>query len=273
MAREGAFLNKESLRLLLEVAPMATIIISFVIGLITGAFGGLIGIGGGLIMIPLMVEVLKLSQHKAHGTSLVALVFTGLGGAITYAVNGTIDIQAAALLALTAMCTAPLGARYTHTLPGWKLQKCFGVFLIFCSVVLLLKPYLSDIIGPASGYTKIFIFLITGAFTGFLSGMMGVGGGTIMVPVMVILTGFTQHVAQGTSLLVMVPTGAIGAFTHWKMGNVATEILFGLIPGIILGTYLGGNFAYLFSDNILRLIFTVVMLWMGIRYVKASAPE
>ena len=252
---------------------MATIIISFVIGLITGTFGGLIGIGGGLIMIPLMVEVLKLSQHKAHGTSLVALVFTGLGGAITYAVNGTIDIQAAILLALTAMCTAPLGARYINALPGWKLKKYFGFFLIFCAAVLLLKPYLSDIIGPASGYTKTFIFLITGAFTGFLSGMMGVGGGTIMVPVMVILTGFTQHVAQGTSLLVMVPTGAIGAFTHWRMGNVATEILVGLIPGIILGTYLGGNFAYLFSDNVLRSIFMVVILWMGIRYIIAPIPE
>jgi hypothetical protein len=252
---------------------MATIIISFVIGLITGAFGGLIGIGGGLIMIPLMVEVLKLSQHKAHGTSLVALVFTGLGGAITYAANGTIDIQAAALLALTAMCTAPLGARYTHALPAWKLKKYFGVFLLCCAAVLLLKPYLSDIIPPATGYTKIFVFLITGAFTGFLSGMMGVGGGTIMVPVMVILTGFSQHMAQGTSLLVMVPAGAIGAFTHWKMGNVEKGILRGLIPGIILGTYLGGNFAYLFSDNILRLIFVVVILWMGIRYVKAPIPE
>lgn len=252
---------------------MATIIISFGIGLITGVFGGLIGIGGGLIMIPLMVEVLKLNQHKAHGTSLVALVFTGLGGATTYALHGTIDIQAAILLALTAMCTAPLGARYTHALPGWKLKKFFGIFLIFCSAVLLLKPHLADIIPPASGYTKILIFLVTGIFTGFLSGMMGVGGGTIMIPVMVILTGFTQHVAQGTSLLVMVPTGSIGAFTHWKMGNVAKEILIGLIPGIILGTYLGGNFAYLFSDNILRLIFAIAILLIGFRYIQAPVPE
>lgn len=252
---------------------MVTIIISFVIGLITGAFGGLIGIGGGLIMIPLMVEVLKLTQHKAHGTSLVALVFTGLGGAITYALHGTIDIQAAILLALTAMCTAPVGARYTHALPGWKLKKYFGIFLIFCSAVLLLKPYLSDIIPAASGYTKILIFLVTGVFTGFLSGMMGVGGGTIMIPVMVILTGFSQHVAQGTSLLVMVPTGSIGAFTHWKLGNVATEILVGLIPGIICGTYLGGNFAYLFSDNILRLIFASAIVLMGFRYIRTPATE
>jgi uncharacterized membrane protein YfcA len=252
---------------------MKTNLSSFVIGFTAGIFGGLAGLGGGLIMIPLMVGVLKLSQHKAHGTSLVALVFTGISGAITYALNGAIDIPAAVLLALTAVFTAPLGARYAHTLAEWKLKKSFGAFLIFCSALLILKPYLANIIGIIPGYAKIIMFLITGAFTGFLSGMLGVGGGTIMVPIMVLLAGFTQHVAQGTSLLVMVPTGGIGAFTHWKMGNVAIEILFGLIPGIILGTYLGGNFAYLFSDNVLRSIFVFVILWMGIRYIKAPTPE
>ena len=90
---------------------------------------------------------------------------------------------------------------------------------------------------------------------------------------MVIVAGLTQHVAQGTSLLVMVPAGGIGAFSHWKMGNVEKGILWGLIPGIILGTYLGGNLANLFSDNILRSIFVVVIIWMGIRYAKTSAPE
>jgi len=255
------------------VAPLKIIIISLAIGLTAGVFGGILGIGGGLIMIPLMVEVLKMTQHKAHGTSLVALVFTGIGGATTYALNGAIDIKAAALLALTAVITAPFGARYTNVLSEKKLKKFFGTFLIFCSVLLFFKPYLANIIGIVPGYFQIIVLLITGTFTGFLSGMMGVGGGTIMIPVMVILIGFTQHMAQGTALLVMVPAGSIGALTHWKMGNIETGILFGLVPGIILGTYLGGNFAYLFSDNILRLIFTAVILWMGIRYVKAPVPE
>ena len=247
--------------------------ISFAIGLSTGIFGGLVGIGGGLIMIPLMVGVLKLTQHKAHGTSLVALVFTGISGAITYALNGAIDIKAAVLLALTAVFTAPLGARYANVLAEWKLKKLFGAFLIFCSALLLLKPYLANIIGTVPGYSKIIVFLITGAFTGFLSGMMGVGGGTIMVPVMVLLAGFTQHVAQGTSLLVMVPAGAVGAFTHWKLGNVAAGILFGLIPGILLGTYLGGNLANIIPDNTLRLIFAVIIIFLGFRYFKTSSPE
>jgi uncharacterized membrane protein YfcA len=252
---------------------MKILIISLIIGLTAGVFGGILGIGGGLIMIPLMVEVLKLTQHKAHGTSLVALVFTGIGGAITYASHGAIDITAAALLAVTAVLTAPLGARYCNALTGKKLKIYFGAFLIFCSALLFLKPYLTNVIGTVPGYAKVIILLTTGAFTGFLSGLMGVGGGTIMVPVMVILAGLTQHVAQGTSLLVMVPAGAIGAFTHWKMGNVATGILWGLIPGIICGTYLGGNIANIIPNDTLRLVFAAMLIFVGVRYFRTSHPE
>ncbi len=103
--------------------------------------------------------------------------------------------------------------------------------------------------------------------------MMGVGGGTIMVPVMVLLAGFTQHMAQGTSLLVMVPAGGIGAFTHWKLGNVEAGILYGLVPGILLGTYLGGNLANIIPDNTLRLIFAVIIIFLGFRYFITSSPE
>ncbi|MGB9825741.1 MAG: TSUP family transporter, partial [Desulfofundulus sp.] len=85
--------------------------IALFIGLAAGFFGGLVGLGGGVIMIPLMVGMLKMGQHKAHGTSLVALVFTGISGAITYALNGSVDILASVLLASTAIFTARAGAR------------------------------------------------------------------------------------------------------------------------------------------------------------------
>jgi len=224
-------------------------------------------------MVPLMVEILKLTQHKAHGTSLVALVFTGISGATTYALHGTVDFKAALLLVLTAVFTAPLGARYCNALAEKKLKKYFGAFLIFCSTLLFLKPFLNNYIGIAPDFAKIIALLITGAVTGFLSGMMGVGGGTIMIPVMVILIGFTQHVAQGTALLVMVPAGTIGAFTHWKMDNVEKGILWGLIPGIIVGTYVGGNFANIIPNDTLRLIFATMLIVVGVRYFRTSSPE
>jgi uncharacterized membrane protein YfcA len=256
-----------------ERLTMKNNIISLAIGLAAGFFGGLVGLGGGLIMIPLMVGILKLGQHKAHGTSLVALVFTGLSGAVSYALNGSIDLTAAMCLAATAMLTARAGARYCHVLPEWKLKKYFGAFLIFCALLLILKPYLSIPAGAAPFYFQIGVFLITGVFTGFLSGMMGVGGGAIMVPAMVLLAGFSQHLAQGTSLLVMVPAGSVGAFTHWKMGNVATGILAGLVPGIILGAYLGGHFAHFIPDTPLRFAFIAAIILMGIRYARSSQPS
>ena len=255
------------------VVCMKNNIISFAIGLAAGFFGGLAGIGGGLIMIPLMVRVLGLGQHKAHGTSLVALVFTGLSGAISYAINGSINFTAALCLASTAMLTARAGAHYCHVLPDWKLKKYFGALLILCAVLLILKPFISRSTTEVPLYFQIGVFLITGAFTGFLSGMMGIGGGTIMVPAMVLLAGFSQHLAQGTALLVMVPAGAVGAFTHWKLGNVATGILAGLVPGIILGAYLGGNIAHFIPDTPLRLAFIAVIIFMGFRYVRSSAPR
>lgn len=252
---------------------MKIYIISFLVGLAAGTFGGLAGLGGGLIMIPLMIYVLKLSQHQAHGTSLVAIIFTGISGAITYALNGAIDLMAAVLLAGPAVFTARAGAHYAYVLPAWKLKKTFGVFLIFCAVLLFLKPYLTNVIGTVPDYAKIVILLTTGLVTGFLSGMLGVGGGTILVPVMVLLAGFTQHVAQGTSLLFMVPVGAVGAMTHRQLGNVVHKLLVGLIPGILLGTYLGGSFAYLLPDNVLRTIFAIVIVWMGGRYAQTQAIE
>ena len=248
-------------------------IISLVIGLAAGFFGGIAGVGGGLIMIPLMVGILKLSRHQSHGTSLVALVFTGLSGAISYGLNGSINFMAAICLAATAMLTARAGARYCHLLPEWKLKKYFGAFLIFCAILLTLKPVIGKTTEVVPFYFQIGVFLITGAFTGFLSGMMGVGGGTIMVPAMVLLTGLSQHVAQGTSLLVMVPAGSVGAFTHWKLGNVATGILCGLVPGIILGAYPGGYIAHFIAETPLRLAFIAVIVFMGIRYVRSSAPK
>ncbi|MGB9804151.1 sulfite exporter TauE/SafE family protein [Desulfofundulus sp.] len=242
--------------------------IALFIGLAAGFFGGLVGLGGGVIMIPLMVGMLKMGQHKAHGTSLVALVFTGISGAITYALNGSVDILASVLLASTAIFTARAGARFANALPEWKLKRSFGGFLIFVSLLLLLKSYLPHVTRPVVGWLEILILLLTGIFTGFLSGMMGVGGGTIMVPSMVLLTGFTQYTAQGCSLLAMVPVGIVGAYTHWRLGNVNKNILPGLVPGILAGTYLGGSVAHILSEGALRIIFSAVLIWTGVRYLR-----
>lgn len=243
---------------------------SFFIGLLAGAFGGLVGLGGGVVMIPLMVRGYRLVQVQAHGTSLMALVFTGMSGAITYYLKGSVDFLAALLLTTAAIFTSWLGAFYANSLPEWQLKRAFGIFLILVSGTLLCKPYFFHLAHPVTGGAKVAVLLVSGALAGFLSGMMGVGGGAIMVPAMVLLVGLTQHTAQGSALLAMVPAGSVGAFTHWRLGNVAASLLTGLIPGIFLGTYLGGNLAHLLSEAALRLIFAAVLIYLGLRDIRKS---
>lgn len=245
---------------------------AFLIGFLGGMSGGFVGLGGGFVMIPLMVDVLKVDQHRAHGTNLVTIIFTGIAGAIVYGLGGAIDATAAALLAIPAILTTPAGCHFAHSLAEWKLKRSFGCFLMFMSLLLLAKSYLPVFHGLETGWPQAAVLLLTGVFLGFLSGMMGVGGGIIMVPAMVLLAGFTQHTAQGTSLLAMVPIGSVGAYTHWKLGNVKTDILPGMIAGILIGASLGGAFVHYFSDGALRVVFAAVLIWLGARYARAKEP-
>jgi uncharacterized protein len=246
---------------------------SLLIGLTAGCFGGLVGLGGGVVMIPLMVGLAGLQQKQAHGTSLVALVFTGIMGAATYAARGKVDIEAAALLAVTATVTARFGAHYAHVLPEWKLKRSFGAFLIVIAALLLTRPWLGGAGAGAAPWVKAAVLLTTGIFTGFLSGMMGVGGGSIMVPAMVLLAGFPQVLAQGSSLLAMVPAGAAGAYTHWRLGNVVRGLLPGLIPGILAGTFVGSSLALRLPETVLRLAFAAVLVWTGAKYLRTRPPQ
>ena len=153
------------------------LILGLVTGLSGGFLGGLVGVGGAVVMIPFMTRLAGMTQHQAHGTSLVAIVFTGLAGAATYSLHGAVDWRAALLLAATAIFSARYGALYAHSLPEKKLRKAFGVFLVAVSLLLVARNFLPGMSHEPVWWVKVAAFLLTGVACGFLSGMMGVGGG------------------------------------------------------------------------------------------------
>ena len=244
------------------------IFLGFIIGLLGGFFGGLVGLGGGIVMIPLMTAFVGLSQREAHGTSLVAVVFTGVVGALTYSSYGVLDWKAALILAASAVLFARMGAMYAHSMQDNHLRKVFGIFIICISLVLVGKSFVSGARGDMPFLLKALVLLFTGIGTGFTSGLMGVGGGSIMIPAMVIFVGMPQHLAQGTSLLAMVPVGIIGAYTHHRLGNVHLRFALSLAIGTIIGSFLGGTVAVLLPVFYLKLIFASISVWMGIRYIR-----
>jgi hypothetical protein len=116
-----------------------------VVGLIGGVLSGFFGVGGGVIMIPLMVSVLAIPQHRAHGTSLTVIIPTAVVGAITYFVSpheGQTSAQTVALytlaFAVPAMLGAPLGVKVIHRIDTASLKRLFGIMILALAVQLLI---------------------------------------------------------------------------------------------------------------------------------------
>ncbi len=239
---------------------------SFVIGLVSGLFGGLVGLGGGMIMVPLMSRFLRMSQHRIHGTSLIAVVCAGISGAAAYARSGFIDWGAALILAVAASLTSRTGARMSLKVNEATLKRLFGSFLIVMAVLLVARPLLPSVMGfgPLSGPARDLMLVAIGLSTGFLSGLLGIGGGVFLVLGMVFLAGMDQVTAQGCSLVALLVAGSVGAWTHWDQGTVDRDSLPALIPAVIIGAYLGGDAAVSLQGTVLMTIFAVVLAGLGV---------
>jgi uncharacterized protein len=119
--------------------------------------------------------------------------------------------------------------------------------------------------------SMLLILLLIGVVTGVLAGMLGIGGAIIMIPAMVFLLGFSQHMAQGTSLAVMLPPiGIFAAYNYWKAGNV--NIIFALILAVafIIGSYFWSKIALKIPENILKKIFGVLLLLVAAKMLLSK---
>jgi uncharacterized protein len=209
---------------------------ALLVGVAAGLAGGLFGVGGGIVLVPLLAGVLCLSQHQAHGTSLAAIGATALASLIVYGAHGNVAWGTAALVGGASMLTARYGARLAARTSTRSLKRSFALFLVLIALRLLWKTPAAA--GPPFHGTALAVGfdLILGAVLGLLAGFMGVGGGILAVPAFALVLGMSQQAAQGTSLAVILVTAPAGAFEHHRHGNVALR----LVPWLALGAAAGG---------------------------------
>jgi len=189
------------------------------IGLLSGFMSGLFGVGGGTVIVPLLVLLAAFGQKLASGTSGASIIVTAAVGVISYAVNGHVDWLAAVLLAAGGVIGAPLGAQLLHRLSEAFLRWFFVGFLVVVMISLFFIIPDRGVGVPMNVWIGIALVAV-GVVTGILSGLIGVGGGIIVVPVLILLFGSSDLVAKGTSLLMMIPTTMSGAWRNWKNDNI-----------------------------------------------------
>lgn len=199
-----------------------------VIGLIGGALSGMFAIGGGIMMVPLLVWRARMDQRRAAATSLVAIIPTAIVSSATYLIHGDVNVVAAAFVAAGAVGGAVLGSRLLHRLPLTWLRWMFIIFILAIAVRLLL-------VAPARGHAVALSplvalgYLALGLVVGVSSGLFGIGGGIIAVPLLVSVFAVTDLVAKGSALLVSIPTGLAGTFSNRRSNLV--DVRAGLVVG------------------------------------------
>ncbi len=223
-------------------------------------------------MVPAMVYLIGLSQHQAHGTSLAAITFIVLLGAVKYAANGQMDWLIAVELAVGGVFGAMIGARICNKISGKHLRRYFGIFLMLIAGKMVWDVIAAMVGGaPVNGHTNLIsahglgalAVIGVGVFTGILSGLMGVGGGIIMIPAMVYLMGLSQKLAQGISLAVIIPVSISGAMIHASQGNVRKDVGVWLVVGGVSGGLIGAELAMRLPSDILRAAFGVFLITLG----------
>ena len=113
----------------------------------------------------------------------------------------------------------------------------------------------------------------TGFIVGWLSGLLGVGGGTILVPILTLLFGVEQHHAQGVSLVMIIPTAIAGAWTHLKLGHVDRRIVPPIAAGSVVAAIAAATVAGHLPAATLKICFGALLVWMGARFALQPGPQ
>lgn len=198
-------------------------------GLLSGAIAGLLGIGGGIITIPLLVT-LGYTPLEAIATSSLAIVITSISGSVQNWRMGYFDFKRVIYLGIPAFLTTGIGVYFASKIAPYVILFAFGIILLANIYLIELRQQLATREGDNTAQFHPLISTIgTGGAAGILASLFGLGGGTIMVPLQMLLLGVDIKVAIRTSLGVIVITALAACIGHALEGN----ILF--LQGIVLG--------------------------------------
>ena len=255
-----------------------------VIGLVAGTLGSLMGLGGGIIIVPAMMILSSylailagITPQVAVGTSLLIMIFTGLSSTLAYLKQKTVDLKSGWLFFAGSGPGALFGVYFNNSIDAKSFLIYFGIFIIFVSFVLMIRKYLKPLKLTKRGIKRDYInergetieygyhpaLALPIAFVvGMCSGLFGIGGGSLMVPAMILLFGFPPHRAVATSMFMIFLSAILSSVSHIALGNVNWLYALALVPGAWFGGQLGASINQkLKSDtvvNILRIFLVVI---------------
>ncbi len=254
--------------------------LGFGIGVLTGVFG----VGGGFLVVPFMMVVYGLDESMATGSSLSFIIGTSAAGFRRQLRLRSVELKTTLILAGGGVCGAKIGAMIHMALraglgePGFPRTMRVLYLVVLGATALLVWKGPSDreddlsllqrvpgkprVSLPDAGLTDISLFglCFVGVFVGIFTGLMGVGGGVLFMPILLLVVGLGPHQAVGTSLGVVLFSASGGAVSHASAGNVNLWIAMSLLVGSSIGVQVGTWVCHKLQATRLRQYFVLVVL-------------
>ncbi len=240
-------------------------LIGIAIGLVSGILSGLFGVGGGIVMTPGIQVLLGAPAIVALATPLPAILPTAVTGALRYHEADELDLRAAAWMASLGLAGAAVGAALTKVVPTHLLLVVTALLLAWQSIGILRGASRTQGRRVRLRSTPL-TFAGIGLIAGLISGLLGIGGGIVMVPLMAGWLGMPLKRVLGTSLATIVVLVIPGTIVHAALGHIDWAIFAVVVIGAVPGARIGANLALGTREHTLRLLVGSFMLIVAVLY-------
>jgi uncharacterized membrane protein YfcA len=251
----------------------------FFIAAAAGIFGSMLGLGGGIILVPALIGFFHIEPRTAVAASVVSVIANSCAGAVSFVRERYANIDLAVLLESTTTCGALAGTFIAFNVSGRTIAGLFSVLLIYAVYVILRPPvaappaesensvlrgsYFDRAAGQDVSYTVVRarLGMAAGFLAGNISALLGVGGGLVIVPVMTSRMGVPLRAAAATSNFMIGVTAVATAILYYAFGAVVPELAAPCVLGVLVGALIGSRLAQRVRLSALRALFAGVLVY------------
>jgi len=251
------------------------VIWAWVGAILVGVSLGLLGSGGSFLTVPVLVYLVGLDEKVAFASALAIVGVISAVSAIAYAKRDQVDWRAVVWFGVPGMVGAVIGAYASRYVASWVQMLIFAVLLLSAAILMLRPMKLNDAPPVSRAFWQVGL---DGLVVGAVTGLVGVGGGFLIIPALVLLGGLSMTLAVGTSLVIIAMKSASG---FWEYLHVLNELQLSLDWGLIgvfsllgiIGGYVGQKLNDRLPQQLLRRLFAIFLLFMGSFILWRNLPK
>lgn len=250
-----------------------TILLYLLCGILAGLLGGYLGVGGGIVIVPFLTLAAGLDIKQAIPVSMAAIVVNSLASSSEYMKKGMVDLELMVVLTFAMVLGMLIGSTLLTIVSASYIKLLLAGFMLYTAVTLMRGQEKPAHIVAANKASRLRLCAVLSFLGGILAGLVGVGGGLIVIPLMFLIIGIPLATARGTSSFIVGFSGAASLAVYFINGLVSLAVAPPVILGTIVGGKLGGRLGTLAKPTAVKVIFFLLLTYVAFRLIYGAWSE